>query len=103
MVRAPLAILNLAELLPLFRKAQQFGGRHFDNRETLPALRDERFVDRTRDTKRAPEAHALDAIEPAVYDETITEFRRAAVIDFGADNDRVFLFLAHLDELQAEL
>ncbi len=63
----------------------------------------ERFIDGPHDPEGAPKPDPLELVEPAFDHEPVAQFRRAAVIDLGPDDDRILLVFGHLGEAEPEL
>lgn len=88
---------------PIDRQAHGFSGRHLDHRKHLSRCDDERAVGRAANLEGAPKAEAVHAFEPAVHDELVAEDGGLAVVDLGADYDRVDVRAGHVHEAHAEL
>lgn len=87
---------------PVGGEADGFALGHLDEGERLATSDEELRVGGVADFEGAPEAGAFDFFEVAVDDEFVGEFGGFAVIDFGADDDRVELGLRHFTERHAE-
>ena len=90
-------------LRPLGGEADGAAGGHLDEGEHLAGLHDEGVVAAAANLERAPEAHPLDGLEPAMDDQDVAEHRGLAVIDLRADDDRVLLALRHRAQPHADL
>ena len=76
---------------------------HLDEYQHLAAFRDKGIISGPHYLKRAPKPDPPEPIKPAFDDELVSEHCRAAVVDFGANNDRILLVLGHLREAEPEL
>src|SRR5205807_9835484 len=76
---------------------------HFDEGTHLTALGDQRIIIRSNNAERARKSHALQLIEPALDYEPIAKFGGASLINFCADDHRIFFVFGHLHEAEAEL
>ena len=89
--------------IPIIRHPKQLRFRHLNDCEHLAAIRNQGAVEWPHNPEGAPKPHSFEALKPPFHDELVSQFRRAAVINFCPDNHRIFLRVRHLGEAEPKL
>lgn len=88
---------------PGSRDAENFRTRHGDQGEELTAGDNDFFITEPDDLKRDPKAAPFDFFQMTPDLEFVAESGGGAVIDLGANHDRIFAGLGHRSEAHAHL
>jgi hypothetical protein len=83
--------------------SKDFGTRHGDQREHLPAGDDQFFVAGPDDSKTAPKAASLHLFQDTAHLELVSKNGRRAIVDLGPDDDGKFFSQRHLVQAHPHL